>query len=150
MGRLDELYKKLLLAIIGKLYWAYILRKNKFIKNTAIILIPGNVNEDGLYAFQFVDKLIKQQRYDNAFFLISSKLDDRFLDRCKYENICYKKIYTIFEKALRQFYLLTDFDNRFYYASVDDLFRRNGNYLIGVKGLDRGEIFARGVYRISD
>lgn len=41
------------------------------------------------------------------------------------------------------------FDKRFYYASIDGLFRRNGNYLIGINGLDRREIFARGVYRIS-
>ena len=110
------------------------------------MLIPHNAGEDELYAYELIDNLIKENRYDNAVFLCSNKRNLKFRTK---SQITIKKIGRLSEKSLRQFYLLMQFDKRFYYASIDGLFRRNGNYLIGINGLDRREIFARGVYRIS-
>ena len=138
--------RNIFLSIIGSLYWGYLIRKCKYIKNTAVVLIPHNAGEDELYAYELIDNLIKENRYDNAVFLCSNRRNLKIQIK---SQITIKKIGRLGEKSLRQFYLLMRFDKRFYYASIDGLFRRNGNYLIGINGLDRREIFARGVYRIS-
>ena len=71
--------RNIFLSIIGSLYWGYLIRKCKYIKNTAVVLIPHNAGEDELYAYELIDNLIKENRYDNAVFLCSNKRNLKFL-----------------------------------------------------------------------
>lgn len=140
---------KIFLMLIGSLYWSYLVRRFKCIRNTAVILIPQGASVDGVYAVELVEELMEQHGYDNAFFLTSDNMMNEKIMKIENDKVSLNRICRLCENALRQLYLLIDFDSRFYYASLNGLFRRNGDCLVGVKGLDRRYIFARGVYRIS-
>lgn len=142
--------KRICDMLVGATYWSYLVRNTKNVGNTAIVLIPNNVKEEGLYAIEFVEELMEQKGYDNALFLIMKRREQLYIKRFGHNpRILYLQLNKLFETGLKQFYLYKNFDSRFYYASISEPFRRNGQYLVGRKGMDRREIFARGVYGIS-
>ncbi len=145
-----EFIKRIGEMIVGLVYWSYLVRSVQEVGNTAIILIPNSAKEDENYAIDLVETLIKQKEYDNAFLLLGNQI--KRIESIEIEHnpkIFSSRINQLFENGLKQFYLYKDFDSRFYYASLCEPFRRNGHYLIGVHGMDRREIFARGVYGIA-
>lgn len=139
--------KKIVYVFIGKLYWSYLVRINKKINNSAIILIPLDNGGDEEYAVELVGKLIEENKYDNAVFLSRNKLiKARLLDNNK---LSFFRITKLGEESLKQLYLLDNFDSRFYYAATKGVFRRNSDYINGINGLDRRKIFGRGIYKLS-
>jgi hypothetical protein len=50
-------------------------------------------------------------------------------------------------EELMQFYCLYNFDRRFFCASLDEPYGRNGSRIIGARGITAEEIFVIGVYR---
>ncbi len=136
--------KKIIYVFIGKVYWSYLVRINIKINNTAVILIPLDNYGDKKYAIDLVEKLLEKNNYDNAVFLSR----DTKINLLKNNKLSFYRITKLEEEALKQLYLLINFDSRFYYASTKGLYRRNSDYLDGINGLDRRDIFARGIYKI--
>ena len=142
-------FLKVIMALIGKIYWSIMVHFDTRIKNTALILIPFNAKEDGKIAMQLVDRLIESKRYDNALIIYSRYVFGSLSVKNDNEKIFLKRIPYFLERAIVDFYLLSDFDSRFYYANINEPFRRKGRILIGTNGLERRDIFARGIYKIT-
>ncbi|EHL04232.1 hypothetical protein HMPREF0322_05152 [Desulfitobacterium hafniense DP7] len=145
-----QLYRNLLIAYRGWWYWHKLLKKYKKqgVHNWAVILLPDTNERDNYLALLYLDHMLSQHKFVKALVLTHSEtvlktaglFSKRIADivRCSREEA----------EALMQFYCLYNFDGRFFCASLDEPYGRNGSKLIGARGISAEELFAIGVYRL--
>lgn len=145
-----KLYQNLIKAYKGWWYWHTLMRKykKKDIKNTAVILIPDTNLRDGYLALLYLEKMISQHKFKKALILTHNEIvkeSAQFFSKRILDVVhCPRDM----AEKLMQFYCLYEFDKRFFCASLDEPYGRNGSRMIGAKGVTAEEIFAIGVYRI--
>jgi hypothetical protein len=145
-----QLYKNLCKAYRGWWYWHCTLKKYKKqnIAQSAVVLLPGSDERDNYLTLLYLDRMLKQHKFAKALILTHSDVvkanaglfSGNILDIVD----CPRKK----AEELMQFYCLYNFDKRFFCASLDEPYGRNGSRMIGAKGISPEEIFAIGVYRI--
>lgn len=141
----DLLEKKLYQAKKGREDWLELIEK-KYIKNeTYVILFPQNGTSCNKYILKYLP--VFSEKLDIKHILILSH-DDEVLENIKsYNNLKCDSIFWSREKAeeIMAYYMLQKFTNQLIIASLDEPEGRNGNNIIGVKGITEEEAVAIGI-----
>ena len=145
-----QLKRNLWKAYKGWWYWRTTLKKYKKqdIARSAVILMPEVNERDNYFALRYLDQMIKQHKFHKALILTHNKT----VKKCA--ELFSKNIIDIVDcsrkkaEELMQFYCLYNFDRRFFCASIDEPYGRNGSRIIGAKGITAEEVFTIGVYRV--
>jgi hypothetical protein len=144
-----QLRRNLWKAYRGWWYWRTTLKKYRKtdIKNTAVILMPEAHDRDNYFALRYIDQMLRQHKFRKALILTHSgtvkKSAELFSNAITAVVDCPRKK----AEELMQFYCLYNFDKRFFCASLDEPYGRNGSRIIGARGITAEEIFVIGVYR---
>ncbi|MDR1531597.1 MAG: hypothetical protein LBS62_05335 [Clostridiales bacterium] len=150
-----QLRKNLVKAYHGWWYWRTTLKKyKKLYKNkndinrTAVVLMPEVNDRDNYFALRYLEQMLKQHKFIKAIILTDSEMVE------KSASLFSKNIHAIVRcprknaEELMQFYCLYNFDKRFFCASLDEPYGRNGSRIVGTRGITAEEIFVIGVYRV--
>ena len=144
-----KFFCKLIQGFYGKMIWHQIIKKNKkYIGNTSIILMPACVDKDNYFAMLYLNQLIEKYSYNNAVVITQDKRVQKNIQN--FSQYVSKVIFCSSMKinAIIQYYLMGKFDERLIVASMNIPLGRNGNRLIGLKGLTEEKVFAIGVYNL--
>lgn len=142
------LFRKLAVCYQGWWQWHRITRRKSVDPYTAVILMPSENKQDHYCALLYLNDMLPARGFRGAVILTFDesvrKAAPLFSDRIK-EVIHFSRAQA---ERLMQYTCLYNFDNRLVIASLQEPRGRNGEALVGKRGISREEVFAAGVYRI--
>ncbi|MCD7729754.1 MAG: hypothetical protein LUI60_07595 [Clostridia bacterium] len=134
----------------ARIYWALLLRKNPQIQNTAVIMMPSSNDDENYYALLYLNKYLESSHRDNAVILTHNSRVKKYATSFSPKIISVINFSKKKMKYVMKFSSMFNYDDRLTIAALNEPAGRNGDSLVGLKGVTKEEVFAKGVYKMPD